>query len=166
MTKETTEETSEEKAHRMEIDDLLGEAQGNLIAFEFTLSLPGGRELDTNVGGKPMIFQVGAGEMLPALEEELAAMQPEETRTIILPPTKAYGLHTEQHFKEFPLEAIPSEARQIGRKVVSRGPDGTEREVDVVDIRGDKIVLDFNHELAGMTLHFDVKVLANDPVVM
>ena len=152
-------------AQREQIESLLGQAQGNLIAFEFTLSLPGGRELDSNVGGKPMIFQVGEGEMLPALEEELKDMKPDETKKVIIPPEKGYGLHTSAHFKEFPLQAIPPEARQVGRRVVSRGPDGKEREVDVVEIRGDTVVLDFNHELAGMTLHFDIKVLANDPVV-
>lgn len=151
---------------RQRIESLLGQSQGNLIAFEFTLSLAGGRELDSNVGGEPMIFQVGEGEMLPALEEELKDMKPEETKKVILSPEKAYGLHTPDHFKEFPLQAIPPEARQVGRKVMSRGPDGKEREVDVVDIRGETVVLDFNHELAGMTLHFDIKVLANDPVVI
>jgi FKBP-type peptidyl-prolyl cis-trans isomerase SlyD len=157
---------TEEKQQREEIEALIGQAQGNLIAFEFTLSLPGGRELDSNVGRDPMIFQVGADEMLPALEEELKDMKPDETKKVILPPEKAYGLHTPEHFKEFPLKAIPPEARHVGRRVVSRGPDGNEREVDVVDIRGDIVVLDFNHELAGMTLHFDIKVLANDPVVV
>ena len=155
----------EEERQREDIEALLGEEQGNLIAFEFTLSLPSGRELDSNVAGKPMIFQVGAGEMLPALEEELKDMQPDETKKVVLPPERAYGDHTPAAFKEFPLEAIPPEARQVGRRVVSNGPDGTEREVDVVEIRDDKVVLDFNHDLAGMTLHFDIKVLANDPVV-
>ena len=47
-------------------------SQGDLIAFEFTVFGESGEELGGNVGENPRIFEVGAGEMLPALERELA----------------------------------------------------------------------------------------------
>ncbi len=89
-------------------------------------------------------------------------MQVGETKQVILPPEKAYGPVTEKAYKEFPLEAIPEKARQVGHKVMSRTPDGEEIMVEVVAIRDDKIVLDFNHPLAGMTLHFDVKIISSE----
>ena len=138
--------------------------EGNLIAFEFTMRYETGQEIDSNVGGEPMVFHSGAGEMLPALEEALLKMAVNETASITLTEDQAYGPVTEHAFKEFPLEMIPEEARQVGRKVMSRAPDGTETMVDVVDIKGDKAVLDFNHPLAGQTLIFDVKVLSNEPL--
>jgi len=146
-----------------QIETLIRQQQGNLVAFEFTLTLENGREIDSNVGGNPMVFQAGAGEMLPALEEELLQLEVGERKTIVLPPERAYGPIRKEAFREFPLEAIPAEARQVGRKVATRGPDGSEQLLDVVEIRGDKVVIDFNHPLAGETLHFNVKLLANDP---
>jgi len=145
------------------IETLIRRQQGNLVAFEFSLTLENGQEIDSNVGESPMVFQAGAGEMLPALEEELLQLEVGESKTIVLPPEKAYGPIREEAFREFPLEAIPAEARQVGRKVATRGPDGSEQMLDVVEIRGDKVVIDFNHPLAGQTLRFVVKLLANDP---
>lgn len=136
--------------------------EGHLISFEFTLKNFHGNEIDSNVGGKPMVFQSGVGEMLPALEEELIKLQAGESKQITLPPDQAYGPVTEKAYREFPLNAIPEEAREVGRKVMSRAPDGEELMVDVVEIKGDKVVLDFNHPMAGETLVFDVTVLAND----
>jgi FKBP-type peptidyl-prolyl cis-trans isomerase 2 len=136
--------------------------EGHLISFEFTLRFEGGEVIDSNVGMEPMSFQSGVGEMLPALEDELIQLNVGESKTVILPSEQAYGPTLEEAYREFPLEAMPEAARQVGRKVMSRAPDGSEEMVEIVDIRGDKAVLDFNHPLAGKTLHFDVKVLANE----
>ncbi len=146
-----------------ELHTLIQQAQGNLIAFEFTLFIEGGQEVDSNVGGEPLIFQVGAGEMMPALEEQLVTMEAGESRSIVLPPEKAYGPILAEAIREFPLASIPEEARAVGRKVMARAPDGSEQMLDVVEIRGDQVALDFNHPLAGETLRFDVKILSNDP---
>jgi FKBP-type peptidyl-prolyl cis-trans isomerase SlyD len=32
--------------------------------------------------------------------------------------------------------------------------------VEVLEVKGDEIVVDFNHPLAGERLHFDVKIIA------
>ncbi len=151
----------EDKPEFNPLEQLL-HVEGHLISFEFTLRLDNGEIIDSNVGKEPMSFQSGAGDMLPALEEALIPLQVGETKTVTLAPEKAYGPIVDEAFREFPLEAIPEEARQVGRKVMSRAPDGTEAMVDVVEIRGDKVVLDFNHPLAGQTLCFDVKIVANE----
>lgn len=144
--------------------DLMIQVEGNLISFEFTLSYESGKEIDSNVNGEPMVFQTGADEMLPALEEQLLKLKVDETATITLTEEQAYGPVSKEAFKEFPLDMIPEEARAVGRKVMSRAPDGSETMVDVVDIKGDMVVLDFNHPLAGETLVFNVKILANEPL--
>ena len=154
---------SEDYSH--EIEDLIQQQQGHLVAFEFRLSLEGGTEIDNNVGKEPMIFQAGTGEMLPALEEELLQMKVGERKLIVLPPEKAYGPIRQEALREFPLDSIPEQAREVGRKVATRAPDGSEQLLDVVEIRGDKVVIDFNHPLAGQTLHFEVQLVANDPIV-
>lgn len=151
----------EDKPELNPLEHLL-HVEGHLISFEFTLRLENGQVIDSNVGKEPMSFQSGTGDMLPALEEALIPLQVGETKTVTLPPEKAYGPISDEAFREFPLESIPEEARQVGRKVMSRAPDGTESMVDVVEIRDDKVVLDFNHPLAGQTLCFDVKIIANE----
>jgi len=133
-----------------------------LVAFEFQVLGEAGDVLGGNVGGKPRIFEAGAGEMLPALEREIIAMQEKESKSILLAPEDAYGPIEPDAFREFPLESIPEEARQVGRKVVGRAPDGSEDLFDVVALEGDKVVLDMNHPLAGRALRFEIKVLARE----
>ena len=137
---------------------------GHLIAFEFTMRDEKEVEIDSNVNGEPMVFQTGAGEMMPAVEEALLEMKVGESKRINLAPEQAYGPVTPEAFKEFPLNDIPEAAREVGRKVMSRAPDGDERMVDVVGVTDDTITLDFNHPLAGMNLIFDLKVISNEPL--
>ncbi|MDP6979029.1 MAG: FKBP-type peptidyl-prolyl cis-trans isomerase [Myxococcota bacterium] len=145
------------------LEHIARHAHGNLIAFEFTVFGEAGEELGGNVGENPRIFQVGAGEMLPAVERALVDLAAGECRSIVLSPEQAYGPIRDEAFREFPLDSIPEEARQVGRKVMGRGPDGSEDMFDIVAIRDDKVVIDMNHPLAGRTLRFELKVLHNNP---
>lgn len=145
-----------------QLQKIIQQDLGHLIAFEYTLRLDNGQEVDSNVGQEPFVFQTGTGEMLPALEAELIQLQAGDSKRVILSPEQAYGPVTTANFKEVPLHLIPEEARTVGRKVAAAGPDGSEQIVDVVAVREATIVLDFNHPLAGKTLHFEVTVLANE----
>jgi len=136
---------------------------GDLITFRFTVFDEAGKEIGSNRDGNPNIVELGAGEMLPALEQALAEMGEHETRSIVLGPDDAYGPIRVEAFREFPLESIPEEARRVGRKVVGRAPDGSEDTFDVVEIREETVVIDMNHPLAGQTLRFDLELLSRRP---
>lgn len=144
-----------------EFEEMLN-LDGKLIAFEFTMLDAKEVVIDSNVDKEPMVFQSGVGDMMPAVENALLEMQVGESRRIVVPPEEAYGPVTVEGFKDFPIDSVPEEVRQIGRKVMSRAPDGEERMVDVVGVTDDTITLDFNHPLAGMTLFFDLKVISSD----
>ena len=130
-----------------------------MIAFEFAVFDEAGERLGGNTDERPRIFETGAGEMLPSLEAQLVDMEAQEARTVVLSPEQAYGPVQEEAFREVPLETLPEEVRQVGRKVVGRAPDGTEDLFDVVEIRDASAVIDMNHPLAGRTLRFELRVL-------
>ena len=146
-----------------EINGLLQamKVKGKLITFEYTVSLDDGFVVDTNVGKDPMIYHTDTDEMLAALKEELIAMKTGESKQVIIPPEKAYGPVKEKAYREFPLDSIPEKARRMGHKVMSRTPNGEEIMVEVIEIKDEKVVLNFNHPLAGQTLHFDVSILSS-----
>jgi len=133
---------------------------GRQIAFEFDVFDKAGESLGGNMGRTPRIFEVGAKEMLPALERAFLEMEEGESRSVVLSPEEAYGPVKAQAFREFSLDSIPEKARQVGRKVMGRAADGSESMFDVVAIRGHKVVLDMNHPLAGQTLRFEIKRLS------
>ena len=134
-----------------------------LIAFAFTVFDEQGGSLGGNVGERPRIFEVGANEVLPAIEKALVGLQEGESCSVVLAPEDAYGPVRQEAFLEFPLDSIPEAARKVGRKVMAQAPDGAEDMFDVVAIQGDCVTLDTNHPLAGQTLRFELEVLHSEP---
>ena len=58
---------------------------------------------------------------------------------------------------------LPPDALVVGTRLQGQTPDGHMVYPRVAEIKDNTVVLDFNHPLAGKTLHFDVKVLAIQP---
>lgn len=133
--------------------------EGRKVAIEYTLTLADGSLVDTNRGQEPLTYHHGRGEILPALEHELEGLAPEQGKQVVLPPEKGYGRVDPDLFQEVEAEMVPQEARAPGTPLVARDREGQERRLRVHEVKGDRVVLDFNHPLAGETLHFEVRVL-------
>ena len=132
-------------------------AKGKTVAIEYTLSLDDGSTVQTNVGGNPLSFVAGEGQMIPGLEAALDGKAVRERVKVKLPPDQAYGLSDPKKMQEVPLDKIPEDARKVGTLLRAEGIDGPVR---VAEVRPDVVVLDYNHPLAGKALTFDVLVLS------
>ena len=135
---------------------------GRKVSIEYTLILDDGKKADSNVGGEPLVFEQGAHQILPALEEALAGMKVSESRKVTLPPDKGYGAVIPQLIQEVDPKQIPEEARVAGAELAAEDEQGNRHFARVHEVREDKILVDMNHPLAGRTLHFDVKILSID----
>lgn len=133
--------------------------EGSQVAIEYTLTLEDGTRADSNVGEEPLVYQQGAQQILPALEEALAGMEIGESREVTLPPEKGYGERDPQATQEVESSALPEGAAKVGTRLVSQDTEGNRRLVKVQEVKDATVVLDLNHPLAGETLHFDVKVV-------
>ncbi|MGH0035527.1 MAG: FKBP-type peptidyl-prolyl cis-trans isomerase [Myxococcota bacterium] len=133
---------------------------GNKVSVEYTLRLDDGSEADTNVGGDPLVFRQGSSEVLPAFEAQLAGMQVDETKEFTLSAAEGYGEFDPELRQEVEAEVVPEDGRHVGAQLISEDPSGNRRLIRVHEVRGDNLVLDMNHPLAGESLHFDVKILA------
>ncbi len=54
---------------------------------------------------------------------------------------------------------------EIGAIMLFHLMDGSEMPGVIREINGDSITVDFNHPLAGQTVHFDIEVLEIDPAL-
>jgi FKBP-type peptidyl-prolyl cis-trans isomerase SlyD len=115
---------------------------------------------DTNVGEEALIYEQGRSQILPALEIALLGLSAGDAKQVTLPPEQGYGAVDSELFQTIPASAVPEEARQVGVQLMAQSQAGQSRPVRVHEIKGEEIVIDFNHPLAGETLHFDVKVVA------
>ena len=80
--------------------------------------------------------------------------------TAIVAPEDGYG---ERRAKPQPVNrsAFPKDARlEKGAQFVVRGPDGRAMPIWISKVQGPTVYVDPNHPLAGVTLHFEVDVVA------
>ncbi len=132
-------------------------ARGKTIAIEYTLTLDDGTEVQSNVGGPPLSYVAGKGQIIPGLEAALDGKVVHDRIKVRIPAEQAYGPIDPRNLQEVPLDKIPEDARKVGTLLRAEGFDGPIR---VAEVRPDVVVLDMNHPLAGKALTFDVLVLS------
>ena len=107
---------------------------------------------------KPLEFRVGEGKVVDGLEEAVRGMDVGETRTVRVEPERAFGEFDEDRVVEFDreeLEARSDATAEPGELV--RAENGETGWIDEVD--DESVTVDFNHELAGAPVEFEVKLL-------
>lgn len=135
-------------------------AQGSKVAIEYTLTLGGDDQVvDTNVGGQPLQYTQGAGQIIVGLERALEGKKQGDSVKVEVAPEHGYGPVVQEAIIEVSKDQLPENARQIGLQVQGQTPDGQKVQAQVIEMKEETAVLDFNHPLAGKTLHFDVKIL-------
>jgi len=98
---------------------------------------------------------VGEGQLIQGLDEELENLKPGEEKTIEIPPEKGYGkkdpdkisVISKSAFKKQGVNPIPGMVMTLDDKPAR-----------IQTVTGGRVRVDFNHELAGKTLVFNVKV--------
>ena len=101
----------------------------------------------------------GYGNTLPKLEEALDGQEAGYQVTLDLQPEDAFGLRDEGLLRTLPKKQFPPGVK-VGGQLEGHGDDGKMQVFNVMKIKGDTVLLDGNHPLAGQALRFNVKVLA------
>ena len=132
------------------------------LSFHYILRDAEGRMLDTSRGNEPLGCVEGAGQIVDGLEAVLRSMKPGETRKVVVPPDRGYGLHEKELVQRVPRERLPVDDLKIGDRFQT-GPDRHAPVVMVAAIEGDVVLLDANHPLAGQHLYFEVEMMGVRP---
>ena len=131
--------------------------QGSKVKFDYTLTVDG-KVADTSTGRGPLEYTHGAGQIIVGLEKELLGMNVGDKKSVDIAPEEGYGKVLEEAIRRVPKEAIAgAEHIKVGDMVGASNAGHTFRAV-VKEITDKEVVLDFNHPLAGKTLHFDVEI--------
>ena len=135
-------------------------SDGSRVSIEYTLTIDDGSVADSNVGDEPLVYEQGQSEILPALERALLGLAVGDTAEVTLEPDDGYGLIDEALFETVPSHLVPENGRQVGAYLVAQAKTGERRQVRVAEVKGEEIVIDLNHPLAGQTLRFAVRILS------
>ncbi|MDR0794898.1 MAG: FKBP-type peptidyl-prolyl cis-trans isomerase [Tannerella sp.] len=114
---------------------------------------------------RPLQFIFGTGAMLPAFEKELDGLDTGAVFQFTLIPENAYGEYDEENIVELPKNLFEvdgkfdSEYVKEGNTIPMMDSNGQRLMGSVHEVHDNVVVMDFNHPLAGETLHFSGKVI-------
>ena len=132
---------------------------GKVAYVTYTGTYPDtGEVFDSNVDSQPLPFLVGHGNMIEGFEQELLGAAEGETRTFTLTPDRAYGFRDETAVQEIPRGQFPADIELNPGDVMAAQSDQGPIQFTIASIDGDTVSVDFNHLMAGKTLHFEVHV--------
>lgn len=125
------------------------------VAIEAGLAQPGDIQPEEYAA---LSFTAGEGEIIEGLDEALIGMEEGETATVTVPPEQAYGDHEPDRVREYDpetFEGMVGQTPAVGLHVhAQNGLHG-----DVTAVTEDHVEVDFNHQLAGEALTFELEVL-------
>jgi FKBP-type peptidyl-prolyl cis-trans isomerase 2 len=153
-------------------------ADGDDVTIEYTGRLEDGTVFDTsresvaaehgldeanpNRDYGPLTVEIGDDRVIEGLEAGLLGMEQGDTATIEVSPEEGYGEHTDDRVVEYDAaefsEMLGGEPPREG--MVVQTDEGLPGEVIAAD--GETVRVDFNHELAGERLTFEVEVVSTE----
>lgn len=138
------------------------------VAVTYDLNVGEGEErelMEKATTETPLKFVYGTGTMLPAFEKALMGLGVGDTFSFSISPEDAYGEYNEDHVLDLPKDLFLVEGKfdaemiQEGNTVPMMDSNGNRMNGSVLEVKEDIVVMDFNHPLAGETLHFSGSVI-------
>jgi FKBP-type peptidyl-prolyl cis-trans isomerase SlyD len=134
-------------------------ADNAAVFIHYTLKNDAGEVLDSSDGDAPLAYIHGQGDIVPGLESALTGKSPGEKLKVDVKPEDGYGVRDSGKVQTVPRGAF-EEGIEItqGMQFQAHGPEGISI-VTVLEVKGEDVVIDENHPLAGETLHFDIEIV-------
>ena len=134
--------------------------KGDQIKVHYTGRLTDGTVFDSSEGREPLAFEVGAGMMIAGFDKAVNGMKVGDKKTAEIPADEAYGQKNDEMLIDVPRTNLPEDMEiVVGMPLAMQQPDGTPVPVTIAEIKGDTVVIDANHDLAGKDLVFDIEVV-------
>lgn len=136
------------------------------VTYDLNVGEDDERELmERATAEQPLQFVFGLGMMIPAFEDHLKGLAAGDKFQFTLAPEDAYGEYQEENVVELPKNIFEVEGKfdeeyiTEGATVPMMDSNGQRLNGSVLEVKENAVVMDFNHPLAGETLHFSGEVL-------
>jgi len=114
---------------------------------------------------QPFVTLFGAGALIPKFENELEGLKAGDTYGFAVNSNEGYGEVNPQAVVEldkkiFEVDGkVDDEMLKVGNSIPMQNDQGQPLNGLVKEIKTDKVVMDFNHPLAGINLYFTGEIL-------
>lgn len=138
---------------------------GTRVTLHFSLSFDDGQVIDSNFEKEPATFTVGDGNLLQGFEESIYGLQEGDRKKVTIKPENGFGQRNPNNIQEFTRDTFGPEI-ELEEGLVLSFADAQKTELPGVIKSFDdaKVVVDFNHPLAGRDIVFEVAILKVEPV--
>ncbi|MDD7369214.1 MAG: peptidylprolyl isomerase [Berryella intestinalis] len=135
--------------------------EGKKVKAHYIGTLDDGTQFDSSYSrNEPIEFTVGAGMMIPGFDKAVAEMEVGQTTSVHIPAAEAYGEVDPNAVQTIPVAQLPgAENCTVGQRVMLSGPGGMPMPAMVAALENGTITFDFNHELAGKDLNFEITLV-------
>jgi len=129
------------------------------VSIHYTLTTDTGEEIDSTIGGEPLVYLHGRGNIITGLEKALDNKTVGEKFNVRIEPAEAYGEFSEDKIQVVSREMFDGiDNIEVGMQFHAAVNSGSDI-ITVTKIEGDNITIDGNHPLAGQALTFVIDVV-------
>jgi FKBP-type peptidyl-prolyl cis-trans isomerase SlyD len=131
-----------------------------VVTIHYKLTDDSGNMLDNSEGKNPLAYFHGSGNIIPGLEKALVGKVQGAKLQVKVEPAEGYGVLRPELIQVVQKSLFQGvDSVDVGMAFEAAAPDGARQQIIVKKVEGDKITIDANHPLAGVTLNFDVEVV-------
>lgn len=133
---------------------------GDTVHLHYTGTLNDGTTFDSSAGRDPLVFQVGAGQIIPGLDQAIPGMAVGDKKTVKVSCDEAYGPVNPAMRQDVPRDQFPQDIPvDVGTRLQMRAQNGQAVPVVIVASDDKVVTLDANHPLAGQDLTFAIELV-------
>lgn len=139
--------------------------QNKVVAVAYCLTVEG-KVIDQSPEGQPLEYIHGTHMMIAGFEKGLEGHEPGDKFGIEVSPEEGYGTVNPQLRFDIPKssfmvgDVLREDLLKIGTIVPMFNSTGHVVQGTVAEVKEETVTMDFNHQLAGKHLHFDVEVVS------
>lgn len=133
-------------------------SKNSVVSIQYTLTDDQNAVLDRSTAQDPLVYLHGTGSLIPGLEQVLEGRVAGDKLQVTVKPEDGYGVRDDNMLQNLKKSEFPKEEEiEVGMRFQVSSEDGP-MVLTVVEIKDEEVIVDANHPLAGVTLHFDVEV--------
>ena len=133
--------------------------EGDTVSLHYKGSFEDGTVFDSSDTHGALKFTIGKGMVIPGFEEAVVGMKLGETKTVTIPPEKAYGSHRDDLLITMDRKELPPDLNPAVGQRLEFSKDKHRLQFTVAEVNDAAVTFDANHPLAGKTLVFELLLL-------
>ncbi len=134
--------------------------KGDKVKVNVSGKLQNGNTIFSSQKNGPVELKIGESNLIEGLEEAIIGMKPGETKKTKIPPEKAFGPHIDNLKIQIPKNKLPPEINPEPNMILEmRHPNGEKKNVKIVSIDNEMIIIDTNHPFAGEEIILDIELI-------